>query len=92
MALEFEWNEAKNLKNIAKHDISFPEAKLLFLLPNVLIESTRNGEERYILVAQISPNKFVSVVFTPRNDIIRIISARVSKKKEIQFFVSNINN
>jgi hypothetical protein len=47
--MRFEWDEEKNLRNIAKHRISFQTAKLVFDDPSVVIQEDRvvDGEERW---------------------------------------------
>lgn len=60
--------------------------KVLFIQSNIILESFKDSKERYILVAKVGDDSFVSVVFTLRGEVFRIISARVAKKKEINFY------
>ncbi len=47
MGDDFEWDEAKRISNLAKHDIDFLRARFLFDGRLVLIvPSFRSGEER----------------------------------------------
>ena len=96
MKLTFEWDEAKNLANTRKHKISFEEVTHLFNEDNIQFRSDRNKEERMTLVAKYTsplhkPIIFISVIYTIRPPNIRIISARRSKKQEIQAYIQKFN-
>jgi uncharacterized protein len=79
--VSFEWDERKNLLNFAKHGIDFDDASEVFYGPIILGESDRNNEERWIAVGSLD-DKLITVVFTRRADVIRIISARRARKNE----------
>ena len=91
MNLEFEWDKNKNLANIAKHGVDFNKAKELFTLPNEIIQSDKNQEKRFILIAKQEADIFISIIFTLRSRKIRIISAITSKKKEIKLYQAKFN-
>jgi uncharacterized DUF497 family protein len=76
--LEFEWDEAKNTANIAKHGVGFVRASGVFkdVFAIEYLDDRRDyGEERYIIIGMVD-GRLLSVVYTMRNDIIRLISAR----------------
>jgi uncharacterized DUF497 family protein len=77
----FEWDEDKNEANLAKHGIDFDAASEVFYGPLVVLRSARNNEERWIAIGK-SHDRIVSVIFTRRNDLIRIISARHPRRNE----------
>jgi uncharacterized DUF497 family protein len=77
----FEWDEDKSTANLAKHRISFDEASEVFYGPVIVQESNRNNEERWIAIGK-SHGRIVTVIFTRRNDLIRIISARHPRPDE----------
>ncbi len=77
----FEWDEDKNETNLAKHGIDFGEASEVFYEPLVLLRSNRNNEERWIAIGK-SNDRIISVIFTRRNELIRIISARHPRPNE----------
>jgi uncharacterized DUF497 family protein len=77
----FEWDEEKNQSNLLKHRIAFEDACDIFYGPVIVSGSNRNNEERWIAVGK-SHGRIVSVVFTRRNELIRIISARRARKNE----------
>jgi len=86
--MEFEYDQVKSVMNKAKHGIGFEEASLLWGDPGLKIASGHSmNEERWIAIGLIQ-GKHWSVVFTPRGDVVRIISARRSRRKEVEFYES----
>jgi uncharacterized DUF497 family protein len=81
---EFEFDENKSNSNKEKHGIDFKEAQALwkdekrFVNPSSYIE-----EARTLLIAKYN-EKFYTAVYTERNGLIRIISVRRSRDKEIK--------
>ena len=82
----FEWDERKNTINQKKHNVSFEEAQLAFIDPKRVIAKDLEHskiEERYFCFGKISED-IITVRFTYRNNIIRIIGAGYWRKgKEI---------
>ncbi len=74
----FVWDERKNKSNRKKHGISFEEAVCVFndekLLEIYDPEHSNTDEDRWYALGSIGI--LIVVVFTIRNDSIRIISAR----------------
>ncbi len=81
--MEFEWDEDKKFKNWQKHGIDFAEAALMFENPIISQEDTRRdyGEKRFIAIGQYD-GKYQMIVYTFRNDKIRLISARKASEDE----------
>lgn len=83
--LLFEWDENKAQSNVAKHGISFEEAATVFADENSLtIDDSAHSinEKRFVTIGLSAYKKILVVVYTERNDKIRIISVRKSSKKE----------
>jgi len=80
----FEWDEAKNAANIAKHGISFAQAVAIFDGPVVSRVDTRKdyGEARMISYGVIEGAVVVAAVHTDRSGATRIISARLASSRE----------
>lgn len=82
----FEWNEVKAQLNIAKHGVSFEEAKTVFSDRFGLIifdEEHSSNEERFLLLGVSAKERVLLVVHCYKQDeVIRIISARKATKKE----------
>ena len=78
----FEWDEKKNADNISKHGVSFQESMRAFGDPNrvILYDAGHSGsEDRYYCVGKVGEG-ILTVRFTPRNGIIRIIGAGYWRK------------
>jgi hypothetical protein len=87
MNLQFEWDNPKAKLNLKKHGINFEEAKAVFQDPLAYIfddEWHSVGEKREIIIGHDDKNRLLVVCFTERNQMIRIISARLTTKKERQ--------
>jgi uncharacterized DUF497 family protein len=86
--MKFEWDEPKNKKNLEKHKISFEDSSDVFNDPNRIIYSqVRNNEKRYLTVGK-AWGAIISVVYTVRKVAVRIISARISNKKERRTYLT----
>lgn len=86
--LDFDWDDDKALSNLSKHGIGFEYAARIFLdVDRVDFDVTRNedGEERRKTVGMIDGRVF-TVVYTRREPVIRIISARRCNAKESRVY------
>ncbi len=82
--IEFEWDESKNISNFYKHNIGFDDAKNIFDDSNrIETEDIRKdyGEKRFITTGKVFNTIFV-VVYTVRENRIRLISARRADRNE----------
>jgi uncharacterized protein len=85
MGLDFEWDEDKAKKNLKKHAVSFEEASTAFHDPLALTIHDplhSDEEDRFINLGESSRGRLLVVVFTDREERIRIISARVATRQE----------
>jgi len=77
--MEFEWSEAKAAANLAKHGVSFEEAKTVFddrLYVDFYNPKHSFNEHRYIIIGQSNQRRVLIVSYTERHDRIRLINAR----------------
>ena len=87
--MEFEFDESKSLSNLAKHGINFLDAQQLWLDPHrIEIPARTQDEPRFLVIGTISP-KCWSAIITYREDTVRIISVRRSRKEEVAIYESN---
>jgi len=88
----FMWHEAKRLKNLQKHDgIDFAHVDVVFQDErSFVLPSFREGEERWIIIGLMN-DRIISVVYTLRDDYIRIISARPARDQEKLLWLKNVS-
>jgi uncharacterized protein len=84
--LDFEWDENKNKSNIKKHGIGFEQAKEIFSTVHIIIPAKSEIENRYIIIGKYQDVLYIAIIYTERNNVTRIISARRAKTKEIELF------
>lgn len=92
---KFEWDESKNQLNIKKHKISFEEVILAFDDPMFFEKydlKHSNEEDRYIGIGSVADVVIVTVSYTDRNGVTRIISARVATANERKEYYGKIND
>lgn len=77
--MEFEWDEKKAAANLARHGVSFDEAKSVFDDP-VYVDfydpDHSYAEHRYIIVGESQRGRLLIVSYTERGDLLRLVSAR----------------
>lgn len=82
----FEFDKNKSLANFEKHKIDFIEAQQIWTDPNIIqIKTKCEAEERYLIIGIIE-KKHWSAVITYRNNNIRLISVRRSRKTEVLLY------
>ncbi len=85
--IEVEWDENKNISNIKKHGISFETAVLVFADADRIeyydeLHSTE--EDRYVVLGCV--HEVLFVVYTMRDSISRLISARMATPAERKIY------
>ena len=86
--MEFEFDEAKSRLNKARHGIDFVGAQALWEDMDLLeIPAKTEDEPRSIVIGKIA-EKHWSAIITWRNEKIRIISVRRSRKEERELYES----
>lgn len=87
----FEWDKLKAEENKSKHGISFADTFAVFEDPNaVTLEDTRWDENRYITIGMDALGRIIVIVYTWRDDRIRIISARKAVRSEVRQYEGEI--
>jgi len=86
--MDFEFDKNKSKANKQKHGIDFIEAKKLWEDSDyVEIPVKTIDEPRFLVIGKISGKNWTGVI-TYRNERIRIISIRRSRKEEIDIYES----
>jgi uncharacterized DUF497 family protein len=84
--MTFEFDSSKSESNKKKHGISFIEAQALWDDPDYIVIPAEVIDEARFLVVGIIGDKHWSGIITYRNERIRIISVRRSRKEEIEIY------
>jgi len=93
--LQFDWDERKNRRNRTKHGVWFEEAQSVFSDPHGRLfcdPEHSEAEDRFILLGVSAAARILVVVHCYResDSVVRIISARKAKKKEVRFYEEGI--
>ena len=83
--MEFDWDPPKSARNEAKRGISLAAASALWMGPVVTLPSKQPGEFRHLAIGLIEGLHW-TVIFAPRGNTFRLISARRSRKNEKDLF------
>lgn len=82
---DFEWDRDKAEANLRKHGVRFEDAETVFedfysiTIPD---EGNSSDEDRYVTIGMSVIGEMLVVVYTERDDCIRIISARRATPRE----------
>lgn len=91
--MEFEWDESKSDACFKQRGFDFAFAARVFFDPDRLVELDDRrvyGEERYKVIGVIESRLYV-VVYTPRQNVVRIISARKANQREVRHYENGKN-
>ncbi len=87
----FEWDRKKAAQNKSKHGIDFADTFSVFEDPNALtIDDFRQDENRHITIGMDAFGRILVVVYTWREETIRIISARKAVQQEKRQYENKI--
>jgi uncharacterized protein len=79
--LEFDWDPVKEETNLRKHGIDFVTAARIFFGPVLEFRSRYPDEVRWVAIG-VADERVVTVVYTFRDGVYRLISARRASKYE----------
>lgn len=86
--MRFEYDPDKSSANKVKHGINFLEAQALWSdLDLIEIRARTEDEPRYMVIGKIG-DKHWSGIITYRDEVIRIISVRRSRREEVGLYES----
>jgi uncharacterized DUF497 family protein len=83
--VEFEWDPQKAAANLAKHEVSFEEAAVVFGDPlgRIVADPRHSSEEkRFVLLGLSRKRRLLAVMYVERGHAIRIICARPATRHE----------
>lgn len=87
--LGFDWDQSNLNKNLVKHGVAWQEAEAAFRnQPIVILEDLKHSsvENRYTLYGRTDNNRKLTIIFTIRASLFRVISARDQSRLERRLY------
>lgn len=80
----FQWDEGNASKNWTRHRVSQTEAEQVFLNRPLIVVGApfEKGEARQFAFGRTEAGRFLTVVFTVRGSLLRVISVRPMSRRE----------
>ena len=91
----FDWDDGNIYKNEKKHGLNYKLIEEVFFNePLLIVEDYQHSDNecRCAAFGQDDKSNKIMVIFTARDKLIRVISAREMRKKEKAFYENNKNN
>ena len=90
--MKVSWNPAKAESNLKSHGVRFSDAESVLFDPATLSfeDSDAEGEQRFVAIGRSALDEILVVVYTYREDHIRLISARRATRNEVQSYEEGI--
>ena len=88
----FQWEEDNINKNLYKHNVENWECEqIYFNEPLIILDDPKHSyaEKRWTAFGKTDAGRRLTVIFTKRDSLIRVISARDMKRKERIFYGKN---
>ena len=85
----FKWDQGNIDKNLVKHDVEYWECEQIFFnRPILVLDDLKHSisEKRWAVFGKTDADRFLIVIFSRRDNLIRVISARDMNKKERKFY------
>lgn len=81
--MELEWNSRKAAANLRKHGIDFADAATVVYDDRAItIPEARSDEERFVTIGMDALGRILVIVYTWRDERLRLISARKATPRE----------
>ena len=91
----FDWDSGNAQKNWERHEVTQAESEQLFFnRPVMAAEDVKHSarEPRYNLLGRTNADRLLSVIFTVREDLARVIAARPMSRKERSVYAQVTND
>ena len=85
----FQWDEGNIDKNLLKHQVQNWECEQIFFNePLIILDDPKHSlsEKRWAAFGQTDAGRFLTIIFTKREKLLRVISARDMTRKEKKFY------
>lgn len=93
--ITFDWNKGNIEKNVDKHNVTNKETEEIFFNKSIKVfEDIKHSqvEERFVALGVTNKRRKLYIVFTIREECIRVISARDQSKKERRLYEKERKN
>ncbi|HEY4490701.1 MAG TPA: BrnT family toxin [Acidobacteriota bacterium] len=86
--MRFQYDPAKAVSNLKKHEVSFSDAEGVFYDPLAIhqVDPDSENEERFVAIGEGSAGTILVVVYTLRGEEVRLISARRATRHEVKSY------
>jgi len=85
--MSYEWDPAKEKSNYKKHRVKFADAVGVLEDENAItIQDEHKGDDRFVTIGRDFLSRILVVVYTFRDIVIRIISARKATSREKRMY------
>ncbi|MCG2789373.1 MAG: BrnT family toxin [Actinomycetia bacterium] len=88
----FQWNEGNFNKTLDKHNVESWECEQIFFNePLIILDDPKYSllEKRWAAFGKTDSGRLLTVIFTNRGKLLRVISARDMNRKERKFYEEN---
>ena len=86
----FQWDKGNSEKNWERHQVLKSECEQVFFNKPLVVSNTKDKtarEKRWYILGRTDLDRLLFVVFTIRENLIRVISARdMSKKERVNYY------
>ncbi len=85
----FQWDEANIDKNLLKHNVENWECEQIFFNePLIILDDPAHSlsEKRWAAFGKTDADRLLTVIFTRRGKLLRVISARDMNRKERKYY------
>ena len=89
----FQWDKGNSEKNWEKHKVTKNACEQVFFnLPLLVEQATEHSaiEKRWFILGQTDARRLLFIVFTIRDQLVRVISARDMNKREKEIYYEQI--
>src|ERR1019366_9443876 len=84
----FDWDDGNRLKNESKHNVTAVECEQVFFNePLAILEGAARSdtEQRHAVLGRTDEDRLLTIIFTIRGSLLRVISARDMSRRERKF-------
>ena len=88
----FQWDRGNINKNLIEHNVEDWECEQVFFNePLIVLDDPKHSliEKRWAAFGRTDAGRLIVVIFTKRENLLRVISARDMNRKEMKFYEEN---